>query len=324
MCTITATARASASTAHASSRTASPLPDPRGTFAAVAVGQRRCELSRGPLRDGRGLLGLSNFLEIRALESTEGENWRPLRGTADGLLVRADTGTVFTPHVSWRDGKTMVLLFTRAHRSPTWKRTRSCTGGPSPCRQRAMTRSARRTWGRLVGAGRRAGRPRARRRAGGTARGLTRKRTFSTRMHPWRDRPASMTTRGEVGCPCRGFSIHSRRSNAMSPSGSGPSSQARGDWWPATTRSLKRGRDDSVQAIIVAPEEHVHREPRGTGAGAAREGDSAPGGVPFDRVAVGVPPLDSLSTRWTGSTPGSRRVLAQRRKLDRRPVTATD
>jgi len=56
-------------------------------------------------------LGLPTLLEIRALESTNGKTWRPLRGTVDGLLVRSEEGLVFTPHVSWRRGSFMTLLF---------------------------------------------------------------------------------------------------------------------------------------------------------------------------------------------------------------------
>ena len=57
------------------------------------------------------VLGLDSFVQIRALESADGRAWRPLRGTTDGLLVRADTGVVFTPHVSWRQGNVLTVLF---------------------------------------------------------------------------------------------------------------------------------------------------------------------------------------------------------------------
>jgi hypothetical protein len=58
------------------------------------------------------MLGLTTFLEIRGVESDDGESWRPLSGTADGLLVQADEGVVFTPHIGdvWND--TLTLLFT--------------------------------------------------------------------------------------------------------------------------------------------------------------------------------------------------------------------
>ena len=56
-------------------------------------------------------LGLTDFLEVRALESADGLAWRPLRGTSNGLLVRANSGVVFTPHVAWRMGSLINLLF---------------------------------------------------------------------------------------------------------------------------------------------------------------------------------------------------------------------
>lgn len=67
-------------------------------------------------QDGRYLmvgdmLGLADFLQIRALESADGRAWRPLRGTTDGVLVRADAGVVFTPHVSYRQGDMFTILF---------------------------------------------------------------------------------------------------------------------------------------------------------------------------------------------------------------------
>jgi len=58
------------------------------------------------------MLGLTNFIEIRGVESADGERWQPLAGTSDGLLLHADEGVVFTPHIGgvWND--TLTLLFT--------------------------------------------------------------------------------------------------------------------------------------------------------------------------------------------------------------------
>ena len=57
-------------------------------------------------------LGLADFVEIRAVESDDGHTWRPLSATDDGLLVRADTGVVFTPHIDWLGDAALVLSFT--------------------------------------------------------------------------------------------------------------------------------------------------------------------------------------------------------------------
>ena len=58
------------------------------------------------------VLGLTTFSEIRAVESRDGHTWRPLRGTEDGLLVRAESGLVLTPHVSSLGPRALTILFT--------------------------------------------------------------------------------------------------------------------------------------------------------------------------------------------------------------------
>jgi hypothetical protein len=58
------------------------------------------------------LLGLPTFSEIRGVESPDGRTWVPLRGTEDGVLVRAEAGVVLTPHVSWLGPRALTLLFT--------------------------------------------------------------------------------------------------------------------------------------------------------------------------------------------------------------------
>jgi hypothetical protein len=60
-------------------------------------------------------LGLASFTEIRALESVDGQTWQPLNNTEDGLVVRAEKGVVFTPHIASVSGSVLTLLFsTRA------------------------------------------------------------------------------------------------------------------------------------------------------------------------------------------------------------------
>lgn len=56
-------------------------------------------------------LGLPDLLEIRALESADGRTWQPLRGTGDGLLVRADSGIVFTPHIADVSDDGVTVMF---------------------------------------------------------------------------------------------------------------------------------------------------------------------------------------------------------------------
>jgi hypothetical protein len=56
-------------------------------------------------------LGLPDLREIRALESLDGLTWQPLRGTADGLLVKAESGIVFTPHIADVSDDRLTIMF---------------------------------------------------------------------------------------------------------------------------------------------------------------------------------------------------------------------
>ena len=249
-----------------------PCPAHARTLAAVAAGQRRCELSRGPLGGSGTSWGSPTFWRSghssprRAdLASAARHRRWPARAGRRGDRLHATrelAGREY--HGSSVQHALLAHQPGREHDLARW------TISVPPARNDAFSATQ---VGPSLGAGA-SSQQIARTEASrwGTARGLTRKPAFSTRMLPWRERPASMKTRmGTVECACRGFSIHSRRSNAMSPSGAGTSSQAMRGWWPATTPSPEAGRDDSVQAIIVAPEEHVvHREPRGAGARATR------------------------------------------------------
>ncbi len=249
-------------------------------------------------------LGLSNFLEIRALESTEGETWRPLRGTDDGLLVRADAGIVFTPHVSWRDGNTMALLFsTRSSLTNLEENTilHRWTISVPPARNDAF--SATQVGPSASGAG------------------ASSQQIARTEASRW-DRERADE---ETGLQYTDAPLARAPSVDEDENGDGGMRVPRVlDPLPAIERDValgrgnlvtsdeglvasdhaepEAGRDDSVQAIIVAPEEHVDREPRGAGARATREGDGAPGErCSIDRVAIGPRPTLGLTRRGPGA-----------------------